>query len=271
VDHNYFAAFGVPIVVGRGFLPRDRADSPRVAVVNSAFALHYLGDHPIGKRLQLKDTNGLRVEIVGVTATGKYVSLLEPTIEYLYLPLSQNPQPRMTMIAETYGDPAVEAVPLREKVRSIDPNLPVFGVRTMADLFEQRSVKVLHLIEDIVGLAGLLGLVLALVGLYAVVSYQVARRTREIGIRVALGADRALVIKMILKHAAVMGLTGVAIGLAFSLAYGRAMSAVLAIPAFDPLLYSLIPLGLLFITLLAAAIPAGRAARIDPMQALRQE
>ena len=118
----------------------------------------------------------------------------------------------------------------------------------------------------------MLGLALSLVGLYAVVAYQVARRTREIGIRMALGADRPLVMRLILRQAATMGLTGVAIGLLLSLAEGRALSAsVMAVPGFDPMLVTLVPLGLLLTTLLAAAIPARRASRIDPMMALRQD
>jgi len=271
VDYNYFATFAVPIVAGRGFLPTDRADSPRVVVVNQAFAQHYLGEHPVGKRLRLHDRNGPWMEVVGVTATGKYVSLLEPTIEYIYLPLSQNPQTRMTMIAQTSGDPLGQVGPLREVIRSIDSNLPVFGVRTMEDLFDQRSVKVLHLVNAVVGVVGLIGFGLALVGLYAVVSYQVALRRREIGIRMALGAHQPQVMRMILKQAAMMGGAGVSVGLVLSVLYVRAIGAALSVPAFDPLLFSLVPVGLLLTTLVAASIPARRAARLDPMSALRQE
>jgi putative ABC transport system permease protein len=130
----------------------------------------------------------------------------------------------------------------------------------------------MHLLDGLVASIGMLGLGLALVGLYAVVAYQVARRTREIGIRMALGADRPQVMRMILKQAAAMGLTGVGIGLALSLAASRALSAsVMATPGFDPLLVTLVPLGLLLTTLLAAGIPARRASGVDPMIALRQD
>jgi putative ABC transport system permease protein len=190
----------------------------------------------------------------------------------LYLPFSQNPRGQMTLIAEAYGDPAALAAPLREMVRSIDASVPIYGVRTMADIVDQRAVRLMHLLNGIVAAIGLLGLGLALVGLYALVAYQVARRTREIGIRMALGADRPQVMQLILKQAAAMGLTGVAIGLVLSLAGSRTLSAsVMATPGFDPVLVTLVPLGLLLTTLLAAAIPARRAARVDPMVALRHD
>jgi putative ABC transport system permease protein len=189
----------------------------------------------------------------------------------LYLPLLQEQPARMTLLALTSGDPAALAGPVRDMVRSLDANMPIFNVRTMGDFFEQRSVMVVHVVNAIVGVIGLLGLGLSLVGLYAVVAYQVARRTREIGIRMAIGADRSQVMKMILRQAAVMGLTGVGIGLLLSFAGGRALTVGLGAPAFDPILFTLVPLALLLTTLLAAAIPARRAAHVDPMQALRQD
>jgi len=272
VDPDYFETFGVPLLRGRGFLPTDRADSPRVGVVNEALAKRYFGRDPIGKRFRLTDQNGPWVEIVGVVANGKYNAIFEPPADFLYLPLSQHPQLHVTLITASYGDPAALAGPLREVVRSIDPNLPIFGVRTMGDFFNQGPVALLRMLEGAVGTAGLLGLALALVGLYAVVAYQVVRRTREIGIRMAIGADPRQVMKMVLKQSATMGITGVGIGVIVSFAAGRALTAsALGVPAFDPVLFSSIPVGLLLVTLLAAAIPARRAAQIDPMQALRHD
>jgi ABC-type antimicrobial peptide transport system permease subunit len=156
-------------------------------------------------------------------------------------------------------------------VRSIDSNLPIFGVRTMGDFFEQRSMKLVRLIDEVFGSIGVLGLSLALVGLYAVVAYQVARRTREIGIRMAIGADRLHVMRMILKQAALLSGTGVGIGMILSLAASRALTVGMGVPSFQPMLFILLPVALLVTTLLAAAIPARRAARVDPMVALRED
>jgi ABC-type antimicrobial peptide transport system permease subunit len=205
-----------------------------------------------------------------VTAPGKYLSVVEPPTEFVYLPLSQNPQTKMALLAESYGDPAALTAPLEAMVHTLDANLPIFSLRTMSDLFENR-VKVMHLLDGVVASVGLAGLGLALVGLYAVVAYQVARRTREIGIRMALGADWKKIVRMIGQQAAIMGLAGIGAGLILSLAAEKVLTASLKLPAFDPMLFVLVPLGLLLTTVLAAAIPARKAARIDPMLALRQD
>jgi ABC-type antimicrobial peptide transport system permease subunit len=163
---------------------------------------------------------------------------------------------------------------LREMVRSIDRNMPIFTVRTMDDLFDQRSVKIAHLFSGIVGLLGAMGLILALVGLYAVVSYQVIRRTREIGIRMALGAARSQILRMVLNYSAVMAITGIVIGTVLSIAAHRALgTGIMAslMVQLDPVLFVAIMAALLATTLLAAAIPARYASRIDPQRALRQE
>jgi hypothetical protein len=272
VDDHYLQTLGIRLLDGRGFEPTDRADSPRVAVVNELFAKHYLGKNPIGKRIRLEQPGAPWIEVVGVTPTTKYAQMFEPSLDYVYLPFSQNPRGQMSLIAESYGDPTALAAPLRELVRSIDANVPIYGIRTMADIVDQRAVKLMHVLNGIVASIGLLGLALALVGLYAVVAYQVARRTREIGIRMALGADRTGVMRMILKQAAAIGLTGVGIGLVLSFAGSRVLSAsIMATPGFDPVLFTLVALGLLLTTVLAAAIPARRASRVDPMVALRQD
>jgi predicted permease len=271
VDKGYFEALGVGMVAGRTFLPTDTVDSPWVAVVDQAFASRYLGSNPIGKRLRFVQMGGRTAEVVGVTVLSRHNSIFNPPQPFLYLPVTQHPLPRMTLIAETEGDPAMMTGRLREVVRSIDINVPVYRVETMQELYEQRSVAVANILVGIATIVGLVGLCLALIGVYAVVSYQVSRRVREIGIRMAIGAHRGQVLAMILKQAAVMGIVGVAIGTALSFAGGRGLTAAFDAPRFDPLLFTAVPVILLATTLLAALIPARRASTIDPQHALRQD
>jgi predicted permease len=271
VDHHYFETLGVPILAGRGFHATDRAESPRVAVVNEAFAKEYLGPNPIGKKLRLHDRNGPSLEIVGVTMTGKTFSLVEPPVQLVYLPLTQNPRSRMTLVAETVGDPTAMARPLQDMVRSIDPNIVIFRVRTLEDLFERSSVNTIRIVGRIYDSAAVLGLILALVGLYAVVSYQVTRRTREIGIRMALGAEQLQVVRIFLKQGIVMSSIGISMGLVLSVFASRAVASNLGAPAPYPLLLAAVALSMFLTTLAASLIPAARAARTDPQQALRQD
>jgi predicted permease len=277
VDEHYFETIGIPRVRGRGFLSTDTSDSPRVAIVNEAFAAKYLTTDPIGKRIRLEGATGPLVEVVGITATSKYLFVGESPTGFLYLPLTQNPEPRLTMLVEACGDPAPLSEAVRELVRSIDANVPILSVRTMEDVFQRTSVQGMNLVITIFGVGSLIGLVLALVGLYAVVAYQVARRTREIGIRMALGAERQQVMRMVLKHAATVGVAGINIGLILSYALGGVFRGSAPDPAqvsavSGPSLFMILPIALLLTTLLAAAaIPARRASRVDPMIALREE
>jgi putative ABC transport system permease protein len=203
--------------------------------------------------------------------TGKTFSLIEPPVQAIYLPLSQNPRSRMTLVAETAGDPAAVASPLQEVVRSIDPNLVVFRIRTMDDLFDRSTVNTIRIVGRMYDSAAVLGLVLALVGLYAIVSYQVTRRTREIGIRMALGAERPEVLKIFLRQAAVMSVIGIAIGLVLSVFANRVVAQSLGAGALHPALMAAVAVCMLLTAIAAAFLPASRAARIDPQQALREE
>ncbi len=271
VGENYFKTMAVPVIFGRGFLPSDTASSPQVAVVNQQFLARFGLKNPLGKRFRLGNATAPWIQIVGVTGTGKYLSVLEPPLEFVYLPRSQHFQSRATLIVNTKQNPTDLVAPLRNVVKSIAPGLPIFGVRTMQNLYEQRSVKIVQLLNGIVGSVGLIGLALSLVGWYAVVAYHVARRTREIGIRMAVGADKQQVLRLFLKQAGKMGGIGMVAGILISVAAGRALSSALRVPSFDPLLFTLVVLGLLLTTLLAAFIPARRASRIDPMSAIRQD
>ena len=270
VDQNYFRVLGVPVIRGREFLPSDGPEAQPVAIVNDTFARRLLKNQPLGKRIRL-GPNSPWIEVVGVTATGKYLSPLESPMEALYLPLRQRPESHITMLALTATNPSNLAAPLADVVRSIDPNMPVFGMRSMSDYFEQRSVKTGNLVVETIAGAGLLGFVLALVGLYAVVAWHVAGRRREIGVRIAIGADMGKIVLMILAQSARMSVTGIVLGIALAALIGHRLSSSPLHLEINYLWMAAIALALLTTSLIAAAIPARRASRIDPARALRQE
>jgi putative ABC transport system permease protein len=257
-------------VHGRGFGPSDTADSPPVVVVDETFAARYLGANPVGQRLRLVELGGT-AEVVGVFQASRHNSIFMPSQPFIYVPLAQHPVPQLTLVAHTAGDPGGMAEPLRRVVQSIDPGIPIFRVETTQELFDQRSAAVARLITGIASSVGLVGLVMALLGLYAVVSYQVSRRTREIGIRMALGAARSAVLRMMLGQAVAIGFTGVAIGAAITFRPGVASRSHLGRRDWIRCLFALVAIALFATTVIAAALPARRAASIDPQRALRQE
>jgi predicted permease len=271
VGDSYFESFDVPILKGRPFRPTDTEHSPLVAIVNDTFAQKYLGSEPVGRHLKLNLPGGFTVaEVVGVAATGQYLSLVESPTGFLYLPFNQNPQPRMTMIIESYRDPAALAGPLREMARSIDSSVPILAVRTMQEIFQKAEVMSTQLVTVLFAAASMMGLLLAMVGLHAVVAYHVSRRTREIGIRTALGAQQLQIIGMVLRQASKLSLTGIGLGFVLSLSYGRTLTMGES-KGFDPVTFTLLPLALLLVTFVAAWVPARRASRVNPLQALRQD
>ncbi len=195
----------------------------------------------------------------------------EGSTEYLYLPLAQNTRSQMTLVAESFGDAASLVPELRETVHNLDANLPVYDVRAMSDFYQVRVVSIPLMLDEVVGAMGLIGMLLALVGLYGVVAYAVARRTREIGIRMAIGANRGSVVRMVLRQGLVLVLTGLAIGLLASFAAETGVNAIFSSTKRDPLSYLIVAPALLAITMLAAWLPARRAARVDPTTTLRYE
>jgi len=178
-------------------------------------------------------------------------------------------------VAETSAPDAAALAPvLRDVVRGIDPDMPVFGTRTMLDYYTQRAIKTPNIIAESVAALGSMGLILAIVGLYGLVTYSVSQRRREIGIRMAIGADRQKVVRMILRQGLMLGSIGVAIGLIASFFVCRAVMTVAWIASFDHLNYALFPaiaIPLLLVTLAATFAPARRASLVDPMRALRDE
>jgi putative ABC transport system permease protein len=276
VSAGYFATMGVPILRGREFLDSDRADTPLVAVVNEKFANGYWPKQDaLGKRFHLKTATGPLVQIVGIAKNAKYFWIAEPPLDYIYLPYTQDKQPAMTIVAETSAPDAAALAPvLREVVRGIDPDMPVFNTRTMQDFYSQRAIKTPDIIAESVAGLGSMGLILAMVGLYGLITYSVSQRRREIGIRMAIGADRQKVVRMILRQGLVLGSIGVAVGLIVSFFVCRAVVTVAWIASFDHLNYALFPaiaIPLLLVTLAATFAPARRASLVDPMRALRDE
>ncbi len=274
VDEHYFRTMEIRLVRGRDFRVEDAADAPKVAIVNEQFARHYWpGQDPVGKRIRLVDRDQAWVEVVGLAKTTKYLFIAEPPTEFVYFPYRQTRVREMALLVHSAGDPASLAGPMRAVVHRLDPNLPVYNVRTMAELYRMRATRIVTVIITTVAALGLMGLGLAIVGLYGLVAYAASRRTREIGIRMAIGADQAAVLRMVLGHGFMLAVAGLALGLVASLGAGRLLAA--AFPTGDNRqdfvsLLIVVPI-VLAVTFLAAYIPARRASRINPTQALRHE
>lgn len=273
VDEHYFDTMRTEIVRGRAFTADDKDGSRRVAIVNEEFAKSYWpNQEPLGKRFRLNDAKGPWLEVVGVAKTAKYLFVSEPATKFLYLPFAQNQSTLMLMVVETTGNPSAIAAPIREIAQSIDPNQPVFNVRTLSSFFQQRAVTVPLMITETVGTMGLLGLTLAVIGLYGLMAYSVSRRTQEMGIRMVVGATQVDVQKMILRQGLTLASLGIAIGGAASFAVTRVLAAgFLGLGTVNPLTFVLVPVLLVLVTMAACYIPARRASVVDPMVALRDE
>jgi predicted permease len=272
VSDGYFRTLGVPIVEGRDFLLSDRADTPRVVIINEQFARkYYPNQDAIGKRLRLNGSDGPITEIVGVAKQSTYLNPLEPPLEYLYQPLAQNPTAAMTLMLETEGPPIEEAGPLRDLVRRLDANQPIYAVRSIQEVYDLTVKQRMDIIREIIGGLGFLGLALALVGLYGLMTYSVSLRYREIGIRMAIGADQAAVVTMVLKQGMILAGSGVVIGLVLSLAAAKPTAALVGGHGFNLPLVALVTIALLAMAALGAYIPARRASLVDPNIVLRQE
>jgi len=274
VGPGFFATLGITQVAGRDFTEADAAGAPRVAVVNETFARYFFGDKdPLGRRFGL----GRRAEtfdftIVGLVRDGKAASLREKPLRFVYVPYTQDERVGgMTYYVRSTLDPGSLAGRLRKRVAGIDPTLPVTDLKTMQAQIHE-SLFVDRLVAALSAAFGVVAMALAAIGLYGVMSYAVALRTREIGIRVALGAERRAVLLMVLKEVAFLTAIGVAIGLPGGYGLGRLVeSQLFGIQARDPLTFAVATLTLVAAALLAGYLPAARATRVDPVIALRYE
>ena len=274
ISDGYFQTMDIPILHGRALLETDRDGSPLVAVVNEHMANHYWKGDALGKRFHLGNAGGRLVEIVGIAKTTKYRWIAEAPSDFVYLPFRQHPGSRLTLAAESAAQGGAATLStLREVVHGLDPDMPVFEAHSMQDVY-QRAVKITNVLAETTGAMGLMGLALATVGLYGLVAYSVSRRTREIGIRMALGADRRWVVRMVLRQGLELGLAGLAVGLVAAFYVCGAITSAISLFTFngvDPLIFIAIPLLLLIITVLASWAPARRASLVDPLQSLRDE
>ncbi len=274
VDDRYFPVMETKILRGRGFDSRDTAKSPKVAVVNELLAQKLFGKtDPIGRRFRLDSADGPELQVVGVAKQGVYTYWAEPATEAVWTPFAQEYSSQMYVEMRTAADPATFAALVREQVRTLDPDMPIFRISTMAAFFRDRAMLGPRLIAQIVTATGVMGLFMAVIGLYGVVAYAVSRRTREIGIRLAIGATPGRVTRMVLNQGAVFTAVGLAIGLALVIPIARNVLPNFVIGT-DPLgavVMLGVPALLAAATMAACWIPARRAARVDATRALRQE
>ena len=275
VGPEFFETFGIPLVLGRTIGDRDTAAAPKVAVVNRAFAREYLGGtSPIGRRLGYGGVKASSdIAIVGVVGDARYGQLRDEAPPTVYVPSAQNVQElaEMTFEVRTAGDPTHWIGAIRQAVQGLDRNLPLFDVKTQAEQIEQATFQE-RLFARLSSFFGLLALVLACVGLYGMMSYAVARRTNEIGIRMALGAEKGKILQMVLQEAMTLAALGIVIGVPAALAASRLIATMLyGLKSTDPLTIVSATAVLAAVALLAGYLPARRASRVDPMVALRYE
>lgn len=267
VSEGYVEAMGISLVEGRSFTRQDDAEGAPAIVVNQRFADRFWpGESALGKVVR---TAGQEWQVVGVTETGKYQSLGEEPQEFMYLPVRALFRSDLTIVARAEGDPQVVLQRIRELVRAADPDLPVYDLRSMED---HMGIALLpaRLGGSVLGLFGLLGLTLAAVGIYGVMAYSVSQRKRELGIRVALGADRGSVLRLVLGEGLRLTLFGTALGLAAAIGATRLLRGLLyEVNAVDPVAFTVVPLTLMLVAAAAVYLPARRAARVDPIGALK--
>jgi predicted permease len=271
VGQKYFQTMGIHFVRGRDFGGQDTAESPKVIIVNEAFARrHFPNEEVLGRRVSFNASAGPWHEIVGVVRDSKYLTIGEAPAPVAYLSLQQNHETGMTLHVRT-SNPASVAAAVRNQVQSLERNLPIGNPLPISEAINN-SLYAARMGAILLGVFGLLALLLAAVGLYGVMSFSVSRRTRELGIRMALGAQASDVFRMVLRQGMVLVIVGVALGLVAAAAVTRLLTSFLyGIGATDAVTFAAIPLVLLVVALLACYIPARRATKVDPLVALRYE
>lgn len=268
---DYFKTLDIPLTAGREFNAQDTLNSPKVAIVNEKFARYFFGNtNPIGKRMGI---NGpLDTTIIGVVRDAKYINLREPMRRHYYIPVMQLPDLfDLSLQVRTDGDPASLAGAVRNQVNEMDPHLPLYNVKTLSGEIDQSLIQE-RLVSWLAAAFGILATLLVVIGLYGVVSFSVVRRTREIGIRVALGAQRRHVFLMVMKHGIVLVVGGAIAGTLASIALSRVIGGLLfGISPTHALTFASAGIGLVLVAMLACYLPARRATKVNPLEALRYE
>jgi predicted permease len=271
VSPEFFETMRIPVIAGRGFTDFDREGSARVAVISQAMAKHFWpGQDAIGKRFRVTVQNGAW-QVVGVCADSVTTTIGEQPQPIAFLPLGQNYQAALALDVRTAGNPAAVMPAVLKQVQSLNQNMALTNPNTIQDLIAQglwppRTGAALFAIF------GLLGMVLASVGIYGVMAYSVTQRTNEIGLRMALGARPWDVLRLVVGQGMRLTLTGVAVGILCALAVTRLLGNLLfGISTYDPFTFGTVSALVTAVALLAAWLPARRASRIDPVVALRQE
>jgi predicted permease len=272
VGLDFFKTMGVPLLGGRNFTELDSASAPKVAILNeTAAARLFPGQPALGKQLGDGSPDSTVYEVVGIARDTAFRQLGEPPRPVIYRPFAQQYSSTMNLVVHTHGDPRSHMGSIREATRALDAKLVILDLRTLEDHVAS-SLWAARIGAGIVSIFGILGLALTVVGLYGVMSYAVARRTREIGVRMALGAREADVMKLILRHGLTLTLTGAGVGVLLSLAATRLLSrALYGVSPMDPMTYAGVVALLIAAALAACYLPARKATKVDPIKALRTE
>lgn len=272
ISADYFRTFAIPVTQGRPFTLRDASGALPVAVVSEAFARRYLGGpDPIGKRIRLAGSRETWRTIVGVAADVRQNWFEREPGPMLYLPYKQSPNRQMYLVVRTSGDPMSLLPAIREEIRKIDSNLPLFDPKPMPEVIEE-AIAGMRTAAGVMAAFGAISLVLAVLGIYGVMSYGVAQRRREFGIRMALGASRMGVLRLVIRQGSILASVGIGVGLVAALVVTRLMSALLyGLSSTNLALLGSIAAIVAVTILIACYIPARAAARVDPITALRHE
>jgi len=273
VDEHFFPLMEMPVVRGRAFDSRDTASSPRVIVINEELAARmWPGREAVGQRLRLERAEDPEVQVIGVTKTSKYMFWAETPQMAVWIPFSQGDQSHVVVELRTAGDPAEMAAIARAQVRALDPDMPIVRMSTLASFYEDRFMLGPRVLVQMVTGTGVVGLLLAVIGLYGVVAYAVSRRTREIGIRMAVGARPGDVLRMVLGQGLGFTAAGVVIGIAVAMPASKFLQTfAIGVSTHDPAILLSVAAILTSVMIVACWIPARRASRVDPTRALRQE